>query len=257
MSEGQEGNSKPERVGYWNDRMKEKTSKKMRRDGLEKREQRQKVKAVVFDFDGTLAVLNIDFQLMRERFFDLLNLFGIEKELIKERYVLEMINEVYLILVARNPSQAKDFYHRAHQILQEVELHAASEGKLIPGIETTLKGLREKGIKVGIVTRNCGEAVLRVFPNLYDHCDLFISRDSVRRVKPHPDHLHSVMKGLHLSGEEALMVGDHPIDIQAGKKAGMKTVGVLTGRTKREEFERIGADYILRDATEINQVLEQ
>lgn len=217
----------------------------------------QNLKAVIFDFDGTLAVLNINFQLMRERFFDLLNLFGIERELIKERYVLEMINEVYLILSERNPSQANDFYRRAHQILKEVELQAASEGRLIPGIEATLKSLREKGIKVGIVTRNCGEAVLKVFPNLYDHCDIFISRDSIGRVKPHPDHLDSVMKGLHLSGGEAIMVGDHPIDIQAGKKAGMKTVGVLTGKTRREEFERAEADYILRDATEIYQVLEQ
>jgi len=54
-----------------------------------------------------------------------------------------------------------------------------------------------------------------------------------------------------------VIVGDHPIDIQAGKSAGMKTVGVLTGRTKREEFERAGADYILLDATEINKVLEE
>ncbi|MGB9627222.1 MAG: HAD family hydrolase [Thermodesulfobacteriota bacterium] len=237
--------------------MKERDSQKMMMGGLEKRDQRQKVKAVVFDFDGTLAVLNINFQLMRERFFDLINLFGIERELIKERYVLEMINEVYLILLERNPSKAKDFYHRAHQVLKEVELHAAEDGRLIPGVEATLRGLRKKGIKVGIVTRNCGEAVLKVFPNLYDHCDLFISRDSVGRVKPHPDHLNSVMKGLDLSGEETIMVGDHPIDIQAGKKAGMKTVGVLTGKTKREEFERAEADYILRDATEIYQVLEQ
>lgn len=237
--------------------MEEKGSEKTM-EGLEKQESRQsqKIKAVVFDFDGTLAVLNINFQLMRERFFDLVSLYGIKKELIKERYVLEMINEVYLILSERDPYQAKDFYRRAHQILKEVELHAASEGKLIPGIEVTLKGLREKGVKVGIVTRNCGEAVLKVFPDLYNHCDIFISRDSIGKVKPHPDHLNSVMKGLHLSGEEVVMVGDHPIDIQAGKKAGMKTVGVLTGKTKREEFERAEADYILSDATEIYQVLE-
>ena len=44
------------------------------------------------------------------------------------------------------------------------------------------------------------------------------------------------------------MVGDHIIDIQAGKRVGMKTIGVLTGRTKKEEFEKAGADYILRDA---------
>jgi phosphoglycolate phosphatase len=52
------------------------------------------------------------------------------------------------------------------------------------------------------------------------------------------------------------MVGDHPIDIHAGKRVGMKTIGVLTGRTQREEFEKAGADYILREATEICNLLE-
>ena len=47
------------------------------------------------------------------------------------------------------------------------------------------------------------------------------------------------------------MVGDHPIDIQAGKSAGMKTIGVLTGRTKREEFEKAGANHILKDVSEV------
>jgi len=47
------------------------------------------------------------------------------------------------------------------------------------------------------------------------------------------------------------------IDIQAGKRVGMKTVGVLTGRTKKEEFEKAGADYILREAAEIWELLEK
>jgi len=36
----------------------------------------------------------------------------------------------------------------------------------------------------------------------------------------------------------------------------MKTIGVLTGRTKKEEFEKAGADYILRDASEVYQLME-
>jgi phosphoglycolate phosphatase-like HAD superfamily hydrolase len=52
-------------------------------------------------------------------------------------------------------------------------------------------------------------------------------------------------------------VGDHFIDIQAGKRVGMKTIGVLTGRTKKEEFEKAGADYVLKDVTEICGLLEK
>ena len=65
-----------------------------------------------------------------------------------------------------------------------------------------------------------------------------------------------VMKWLKISGEEAVMVGDHMIDVQAGRRVGMKTIGVLTGRTKKEEFEKAGADYVLKDASEVFELLE-
>jgi phosphoglycolate phosphatase len=64
------------------------------------------------------------------------------------------------------------------------------------------------------------------------------------------------MKWLKISAEEAVMVGDHMIDIQAGRRVGMKTMGVLTGRTKKEEFEMAGADYVLKDASEVCKLLE-
>jgi len=130
------------------------------------------------------------------------------------------------------------------------------KGRLITGTETTLNSLRKKGIKVGIITRNCEDAVRKIFPDVDDFCDIFVSRNSVRKVKPHPDHLTYVMKSFKISGEDSMMVGDHVIDIQAGKKVGMKTVGVLTGRTKKEEFEEAGADYVLKDITEVSRLME-
>ena len=216
-----------------------------------------RVKAVIFDFDGTLAVLNIDFSLMREQVLDLIRHYGIEEETIQEKYLLEIIDEVYQILWKKNPSGAEAFYLESHRILHKVEMRAAEEGNLIPGVEGTLKSLREKGIKIGIVTRNCEDAVRKVFPNINDFCNAFVSRNSVKKVKPHPDHLTYVMELLKASGEESVMVGDHITDIQAGKRVGMKTIGVLTGRTKKEEFEKVEADYILRDASEVCKLLEE
>jgi phosphoglycolate phosphatase len=209
------------------------------------------IKAVIFDFDGTLAVLNIDFSAMRELIFDLMRRSGVNEEAIREKYLLEIIDEVYEMLWEKNPSGAEIFYQESHDILHEVEMKAAEKGRLLPGAEGVLKGLREKGIKVGIITRNCEDAVRKVFPEIDESCDIFVSRNSVKKVKPHPDHLTRVMDSLKISAEEAIMVGDHVLDIQAGKKVGMKTIGVLTGRTKKEEFEKAGADCILRDASEV------
>jgi len=214
------------------------------------------IRAIVFDFDGTLAVLNIDFSIMRERIFGLMKRYGIGEELIQEKYLLEIIDEVYKILWEKNPPGAEAFYQESHRILHEVEMKAAEEGRLIPGTEATLKSLRRKGINIGIITRNCEDAVRKVFPDINDFCDVFVSRNSVKKVKPHPDHLTCVMELLKTSGEEAVMVGDHITDIQAGKRVGMETIGVLTGRTKKEEFEEAGADYILKDVPEIYKIVE-
>ena len=215
----------------------------------------QNIRAVIFDFDGTLAVLNIDFSSMREKVFDLMKHYGVGEELIGERYLLEIIDEVCQILWGKHPEAVGKFYQEVHQIIHGIELKAAEEGKMLPGVEGALKSLRRKGLKVGIVTRNCEEAVHKVLPNIEEYCDVFISRDSIKKVKPHPEQLTFMMKALRVSGEEVVMVGDHTIDIQAGKRVGMKTVGVLTGRTKREEFEKAGADYILKEASEICELI--
>jgi len=225
-------------------------------DAFEQKHQRHKIKAIVFDFDGTLAVLNIDFSLMRERIFALLTEYGIRPETIQEKYLLEITDEAYQALRVKDPSGAERFYQESHAILHEEEMKAAEEGRLISGTKATLKKLRRKGIKIGIITRNCEEAVRKVFPSINDFCDVFVSRNSVKKVKPHPDHLTYAMKRLKTSGEGAVMVGDHIIDVQAGRRVGMKTIGVLTGRTKKDEFEGAGADYILRDASEVCKLLE-
>ena len=226
-------------------------------DAIKREGQLCGIRAIIFDFDGTLAILNIDFSLMREQIFDLIKHYGVREEAIQEKYLLEIIDEVYEILWNKNRSGVEDFYQKAHQILHEIEMEAAEKGSLIMDAERTLKDLRGKGIKIGIVTRNCEEAVRKVFPDINHFCDVFVSRDSVKKVKPHPDHLTYVMESLKTSGKDSVMVGDHIIDIQAGKRVGMKTIGVLTGRTKKEEFEKAGTDYILRDAAEVCELLEE
>ncbi|MEI9477008.1 MAG: HAD family hydrolase [Deltaproteobacteria bacterium] len=215
-----------------------------------------KIKAVIFDFDGTLAVLNIDFSFMKEQVFDVMKRFGVTEESIRETYLLEMINEVSQRLLEEKPAAAERFYEEAHRILHAIELRAAEEGRLMPGATATLERLRNRGMKIGIVTRNCEDAVRKVFPRIDHFCDVFVSRNSTKKVKPHPDHLTSVLKVLDVSGEEAVMVGDHTIDIQAGKRVGMMTIGVLTGRIERGEFERAGADYILREASGVCRLIE-
>ena len=88
------------------------------------------IKAVIFDFDGTLAVLNIDFSSMKERVFDLMSRYGINNETIQEKYVLEIIDEVYELMFRKSPSGAKTFYQQSHDILHEIETSLLYQEKI-------------------------------------------------------------------------------------------------------------------------------
>lgn len=215
------------------------------------------IKAVVLDFDGTLAVLNIDFSAMTKKILSFIEEHGISRESLRERYILETIDEASSILLRREGSLAEQFREKAHKMLREKELEAALQSRLFPGVESMLRKLRIAGVKVGIITRNCDGAVRRIFPHIGSLCDAFLPRDSVKRVKPDPHHLATLLDILRVSGNDAIMVGDHPMDILAGKRVGMRTVGVLTGRTTRDELLETGADYVLESASQVTSLIER
>lgn len=213
------------------------------------------MQAVILDFDGTLAVLNIDFSTIKEEILNLIERYGVTRESLREKYLLEIIDEAYTILLKKQSHSAEQFRKKAQKIVVEKELEAASKSHLLPGVESMLRKLKAAGLKVGIVTRNCDRAVRRVFPHIESLCDSFLSRDSVKRVKPDPHHLAKLLDSWGVSKRHAIMVGDHPMDILAGKRIGMRTAGVLTGRTTEGELMEMGADYILESAPQLTSLL--
>jgi phosphoglycolate phosphatase len=212
--------------------------------------------AVVFDYDGTLAHLNINFRGMRQGVEDVLADYGIEPDAHKGLLILEMIEEATRLISEKNPLEGPPFHHRALELVTEHEVRAAKKGRIFSGVINMLRLIRRRGVKVGIVTRNCSKAVRIIFPDIEDFCDVFIPRDYVSRVKPHPEHLVLTLARMAADNPGlCLMVGDHVIDIEGGKRVGMKTAGVLTGKATYRDFVKAGADFILDDATKIPECI--
>jgi phosphoglycolate phosphatase len=210
------------------------------------------MEAVIFDYDGTLVHLNIDFGLMRQDVEGVLDEQGIAPEDLKGLYILELIDEATARISRESPSQGSAFYRRSYEIVTQHELAATEEGKILPGVVQMLELLRKGGVKVGVITRNCDKAVKVVFPHVERLCDVYIPRDHTSRVKPHPDHLGLALERLGVENAlHCLMVGDHVLDVEGGKRMEMKTAGVLTGKTTRQQFIEAGADFILEDATKV------
>jgi phosphoglycolate phosphatase len=209
------------------------------------------ITTVLFDFDGTLATLNIDFSLMRKNILDLIGGYNISTDGYKNLYVLEMIEAGREIISRSRIIDGNDFEKRALTLVRNMEIEAAKRGELIEGIEAMMKGLRESGIKTGIVTRNCLDAVQTIFPDVHDYCGAVITRGFTERVKPHPDHIRVALSALDALPGDSAMVGDHPMDMAVGREVGTFNVGVLTGYSEEAPLIEAGADIVIRSAAAI------
>jgi phosphoglycolate phosphatase len=216
---------------------------------------RDAVDAVLFDFDGTLAELTIDFGEMRQRVQDLLADFGVPQSTVTARYVLELIDEGTAHLAA-NGGDGKRFHERAHAAIEAVELAAASRGRLIAGARATLGGLTETGVPFAIVTRNCRRAVVSLLDRENLACAVLLTRNDVPHVKPDPRHLDEALARLDCPQDRALMVGDHPMDMTTAGALGIRAIGVLTGSSTAESLSEAGALLVLPSVADLPAALD-
>lgn len=209
------------------------------------------LKGFVFDFDGTLARLTIDFPAMRKAALCHLRDFGIDEDGIGNLYVLELIAEGTRRIAERFPGRELIYARQAKDLIKEIEIDAARQGALIPGIRKMINDLQKRKIRTGIVTRNCRAAVDIVFPDLASFAEVVLTRDDTPRVKPDPAHLREVLQAMALPAAAAAMVGDHAMDMRLAKEVGAYAIGVLTGYAGNAELRAAGADMILDTAAEI------
>ncbi len=190
--------------------------------------------AVLFDFDGTLSTSTIDFARLRRKITALAEPFLGEEPEPSDLPVLEWIDELSAEIREFDEDLGKQFHTRGRLIVQAHELDAAREAALFPFTRPMLAGLRESGVKTGVLTRNSTAAVKTIFPDIRSCCDAFMAREDAPRVKPHPDHALALLSRLDVAPAEALLVGDHPIDVETARRAGLAAGAVTSGQANRE-----------------------
>lgn len=107
--------------------------------------------------------------------------------------------------------------------------------------------------RLAIVTsRNCRET--QAFLDQCDVAGLFyvvITRDDVRRLKPHPMPVRRAAEKLGVPPEQCVMVGDTGVDVRAAKAAGALAVGVLCGFGEMDDFG--DADLVVESTAQLTR----
>jgi HAD superfamily hydrolase (TIGR01509 family) len=132
------------------------------------------------------------------------------------------------------------------------------ERRPLPGAVELLATLRGEGIPHGIATSgrrpeiDASLEALGVAPDV-----VVVERGNVRRAKPEPDLFLACAERIGVEPHECYVVGDAVWDLLAARRAGMLSVGLLSGGYGEGELVQAGAFRVYRDAAELRLSLDE
>jgi len=212
------------------------------------------IEAFLFDLDGTLVTMEFDISCLRKEIAQIFEKYGIPNYVFTKP-LLESLAEVEARLVEKDidPSPC---HNEVLELIQKREEEASKKTSPLPGVKEFLSAMKRKGYKIAVVTRTNRRSALASLERcgLASFVDVLLSRDDVDKIKPHPDHILKAAEYLGCVPAYCVMVGDHAMDIEVGKRVGCITVGVLSGTGTEETLA--GADYIVNNISEVKSVLK-
>lgn len=126
-----------------------------------------------------------------------------------------------------------------------------------PGVKETLDSLRER-YPMAIFSASLTPVIRGALERnqMLEWFEEVLGKDKVPELKPSPLGLEILCTRLGVHPARCLYVGDTPVDIQAGKAAGMRTVAVTWGFGSRTDLERESPDFILDRFEDLERFVE-
>jgi phosphoglycolate phosphatase len=208
-------------------------------------------RAVLFDFDGTLAD---SYDAIAASVNHVRALYGLAPLPVDEvrRHVGRGV--VYLLAhtVPAGDMAANTAAWRAHHpsVLR-------SGTRLLPGAAEAVRALHAAGLRLGVCSNKPVEFTRQLleYLGLAGQFDVVLGPEDVARPKPAPDMIRAALDRLGLSPGEVLYIGDMVVDIQTARAAGVRVWSVPTGSDTPEAVAAARPDRMLRGLGELPTLL--
>lgn len=219
-----------------------------------------KVRAVVFDLDGTLIDSAPD---LHAAVNCVLEEEGRRKVTLDQ--VKSMIGNGVRVLVERAFAATGNALGQADSDARTRRFHVYYDGdafgltRLYPGAEAVLRRLTQAGVVLGLCTNKPHQAVAPILASLGidGYFKAVLGGDAIAGVrKPDRRHVLGVLDALGVAPGDAVMVGDSPVDVAAGRNAGVKVIAVSFGYPLGP-LEDLGADTLIDDFAELEGAIER
>ncbi len=205
------------------------------------------LKLLIFDLDGTLVDTSKD---ITNALNFALKDYGYEELTVEKtkKIVGEGITKLIEKIIGKNnPAQVNQIAGRFVQYYLE---HPVDHSFVYPGVKEALNMLGN--CKKAVVSNKREKLSLKILKllDLIKYFDIIVGSDTAPEPKPSPVPILYVLEKMKIRPEQAMIIGDSIFDIEAGKKAGIKTVAVTYGF--REKHELLSADFIIDDLRQLN-----
>lgn len=208
--------------------------------------------ACLFDFDYTLADSSVGivkcFRIVLERH----GFCGVPEDSIR-RTIGKTLEESFAILTGETRMEVLTTWRKEYT--READMYMNANTRLYPDALPTLRWLKSRGIRVGILSTKYRRRIVDFFrdkdvPGLID---LIIGGEDVAQAKPHPEGLFKAMQCLNVEPSDVLYVGDSVVDARTAENAGVDFAGVLTGTTLRSELAVYPHVFLMSSLSELMQ----
>lgn len=185
--------------------------------------------------DGTLTVAVHDFDAIRDAL-----------KIPQGKRILEAINEM--------PSKKRE---SLYQQLDDIEKELISQTTPQNNAFELLSILHKNDSNLGILTRNSKKNAQKTlfncgFSEFFDQNHI-LGRESVVP-KPDPDGIHQLLDLWSARPDQTVMVGDHPMDIEAGLNAGTLTIFI---NSEKRSFNNNKPDLSFKSIDELLMLLKK
>ena len=215
------------------------------------------MKALIFDLDGTLVDTVYAHIFAWQRALDEAGM-AIDGWRIHRK--IGMSGGLFTRAVARElgreltSAEAQTLQHRHGELFTQL----LPERRPLPGAVELIRFLQSEQILFGIATSGQRPEINASLEILGIHDEtVVIERGDVPRAKPEPDLFLACQQRLGVNAMDCYVIGDAVWDLLAARRAGMLSIGVLTGGYGEDELSRAGAFRVYRDAAELHRSLDE
>lgn len=221
-------------------------------------EQLKKIRAVLFDLDGTLLHTSLDLAAAANAALAECGYAAIDASLVED-YVGKGID----VLIQRClkhlglPESGPVFDKMRVVYMRQYAIFNGQHATPYPGVFAGLNAMRDMGIKLGVCTNKTAVFTdpLLGRAGMSAYFDVVVSGDTAARKKPDAAPILWACKALGTLPEETLMVGDSGNDAGAARAAGAPVLIVPYGYNEGEPVQNIDSDGIVSDLAEVAALL--